>query len=143
MKICHCQTQICEGGIKKKRRRKKNQKKKSDESIRHRVLRTGCLKKPCSKDTSNAIALPLYPNLLHLIIHFSLQKGNLLAGSAITLSAMTGTPGNQCLIANVVIFGIIASAVQSSDRVHNKVCITVFQKCYYLISKNEPFCECH
>ncbi len=45
MKICHCQTQICAGGIKKKKEeeKKKSEKKKSDESIRHRVLRTGCL----------------------------------------------------------------------------------------------------
>ncbi len=28
MKICHCQTQICAGGIKKKKKKKKNQKKK-------------------------------------------------------------------------------------------------------------------
>ena len=40
MQICHCQTQICAGGIKKE---KKNQKKISDESIRHRVIWTGCL----------------------------------------------------------------------------------------------------
>ncbi len=38
MKICHCQTQICAGGIKKKRKKKNQKKKKSDESIRHRVL---------------------------------------------------------------------------------------------------------
>ncbi len=44
MQICHCQTQICAGGIKKKKRKtKKIRKKISDESIRHRVLRTGCL----------------------------------------------------------------------------------------------------
>ncbi len=28
MKICHCQTQICAGGIKKKRRKKKKSEKK-------------------------------------------------------------------------------------------------------------------
>ena len=28
MKICHCQTQICAGGIKKKKRRKKKSEKK-------------------------------------------------------------------------------------------------------------------
>ncbi len=44
MKICHCQTQICAGGIKKKKKeeKKKNQKKKkSDKSIRHRVPTDG------------------------------------------------------------------------------------------------------
>ncbi len=55
MNVCHCQTQYCgaewtaeeekyEKKKKKKKKKKKNQKKKtSAETIRHLVLRTGCL----------------------------------------------------------------------------------------------------
>ncbi len=38
MQICHCQTQIFAGGIKKKEEKKSE--KNSDEGIRHRVLWT-------------------------------------------------------------------------------------------------------
>ncbi len=34
---------LCRRNKKKKKRKKKSEKKTSDESIRHRVLRTGCL----------------------------------------------------------------------------------------------------